>query len=759
MKRATHNGKHNGEAGATQEQEVAPRESFWRRRRFPHFRQLDKHDCGPTCLRMIAAHYGRTFTARDVRQRASIHRTGASFQGLTEAAESLGFRAFAARVPFERLLDVPLPCVIPWGQAHFVVLYRIRGSRYWIADPAHRRSSVPREAFLKAWARADREEGAKGLVLALEPTPDFHRGEATDETGSGWGFLFTYLRKYRAFLFQLLLGLGVGTLLSLVAPFLTQAIVDVGVQGENIGFVYTILLAQLMVFCGKTSVEFIRSWVLLHIGVRLNLTMLSDLLAKLMRLPMPFFESRILGDLLQRVQDQARIEQFLTSTTLNILFSLVNVLVYGIVLCFYSIPIFLLFVAGSAVSFSWVLIFMRRRRALDNARFSEVADEQSNMIELLTGMPEIKLNQAERRKRWQWEAIQARRFRTRAKGLAVGQMQQGGAATVNELKNILITFLSAKAVIDGDLSLGMMMALQQIVGQLNAPLLQFLDFAQTYQDARISLERLSELHEHPDEERSTGRLQARTLPHDKSIEIQNLSFRYQGADRESVLTDLSLRIPEGKVTAIVGPSGSGKTTLLKLLLMFHPPTRGEIRLGALRLSNVSPEVWRSRCGVVLQDGYLFTESVAQNIALGTEEIDSERLLHAARMANIHDTIEAMPLGYETKVGPDGSGLSQGQRQRILIARAIYKDPQYVFFDEATSALDANNERIIMQNLDRFFDGRTVLVIAHRLSTVRKADQILVLDEGRMVECGDHQSLTRSRGSYYRLIKNQLELGT
>ena len=717
-------------------------------------------DCGPTCLRMIARHYGKHWSLQDLRDRSGINREGVSFLGISEAAEKIGFRTLGVKLSFAQLTsDVPLPCIVHWQQEHFVVVYKISKWRFrkevtvHVADPAKGLLTYSEEEFYAGWVASNGE----GLALALEPTAAFLAEETATSAPAGWGRVWPNVFRYRSLLIQLLLGLLVGSVLQLIFPFLTQAVVDIGVNTRNLSFVYLLLAAQLVLFAGRTAVEFIRSWILLHIGARLNLSLLSEFLGKLMQLPLSFFDTKLYGDLVQRVHDRERIEHFLTAATLQILFSVFNLFVLGIVLALYHLPLFVVFLLGTALYTGWVSLFLASRRKLDGQRFEVSARHQSKLFELIGGMQEIKLSGSGLQKRWAWEALQIKLFRLNVRTLALNQYQQAGAFFLNEGKNIILTIMAAKAVIDGELTLGAMLAVQYIIGQLNSPVEQFIGFLQTYQDAKISLDRLEEIHNLPDEE-PPGQAELPVLPKSQSLSLRNVSFRYAGAGNEPVLKDISLHIPEGKVTAIVGTSGSGKTTLLKLLLRFYEPGSGEIRVGERRLDSVSQSWWRKQCGVVMQDGFIFSDTIARNITLGDEQSDLERLLHAVEVANILPFIESLPLSFNTRIGAEGNGLSQGQKQRILIARAVYKNPQFLFFDEATNALDAGNERAIMQQLDAFFKGRTVVVVAHRLSTVVNADQIVVLHRGEIVETGTHAELTRAKGHYYQLVKNQLELG-
>jgi ATP-binding cassette, subfamily B, bacterial len=725
---------------------------------FPFVKQLDAMDCGPTSLCMIAKYYGKTYTQQTLRERCYITREGVSMLGTSDAAESIGMRTMGVRISFDKLAEeAVLPCIAHWKQNHFIVVYKIKKDIVYVADPAHGLVKYTKQEFLSGWASTKKEGEDQGLCLLMEPTPDFYKAEDESLNKSSFKFLFSYLRPYKRFLLQLALGLLAGSGLQLVFPFLTQAIVDYGINNRDISFITLILVAQLALFLGRTSIEFIRSWILLHISTRINISLISDFLIKLMKLPIGFFDTKMIGDIMQRIGDHTRIENFLTTSTLNILFSLINMVIFGFVLAIYDMRIFTIFMVGSVLYFFWIYLFMKKRRELDFKRFAQLSDNQSNLIQIIMGMQEIKLNNCEKQKRWEWERIQAKLFRVNIKSLSLSQYQQIGSIFINQTKNIFISFFAAKAVIDGDMTLGMMLAVQYIIGQLSSPIEQLIGFMQTTQDAKISLERLGEIHKKQDEE-NVDEPKVTILPQDKSINITNLTFQYEGPHSESVLKDLNLVIPESKVTAIVGVSGSGKTTLIKLLLGFYGPTKGEIKVGDIDLRNISSRMWRQKIGVVMQDGYIFSDTIAKNIGISDEIIDKKRLLEATRIANVQEFVDSLPLGFNTKIGQEGHGLSQGQKQRILIARAAYSNPDYLFFDEATNALDANNERSIMENLEEFFKGRTVIVVAHRLSTVKHADQIVVLDKGKMTEKGTHRELTELKGAYFNLVKNQLELG-
>lgn len=726
--------------------------------KFPHYKQTDAKDCGPTCLKIIAKHYKKTISIQQLRNISETTREGSSLLGLSEASEKIGFRSLGVKLTIQTLNEASLPCILHWNKNHYAVLYSIRKGVFYISDPAHGLLKYSKEEFLTHWIGNNASEKTQeGIALLVEPTAKFYDLDFdTDKPTFGFKFLSKYVFKYNRFLWQLVIGLIAASLLQLIFPFLTQSVVDVGIKNQDVHFIYLILFAQLALFIGRTAIEVIRSWILLHLSTRINISLVSDFFIKLMNLPIAFFDTRMTGDILQRINDHKRIERILTTSSLSVLFSMVNLVVFSFVLAYYNLLLFGIFLAGSFLYFLWIIIFLKKRKDLDYKRFSQVSQEQSKVIELINGMQEIKLHNAEKQKRWSWEFLQARLFKISIEGLALEQYQSVGSNFINEVKNILITVLSAKLVIDGEITLGMMLAISYIVGQLNSPIAQLINFIREVQDAKISLDRLSEIHNKEDEEQQDAE-KISEIPLNSDIQLSKVSFRYIGSD-QMVLKDLDLLIPANKITAIVGVSGSGKTTLMKLLLKFYQPNKGGIKIGNYNLKNVSQKAWRNECGVVMQEGYIFNDTIANNIAVGVDFVDKQKLAHAVDVANISEFIESLPLSYNTKIGMEGVGISTGQKQRLLIARAVYKNPNYLFFDEATSALDANNEKVIMEKLNTFFEDKTVVVIAHRLSTVKHAHQIVVLDQGKIVEVGNHEVLVKQKGNYYNLVKNQLELG-
>ncbi|WET69765.1 peptidase domain-containing ABC transporter [Sphingobacterium sp.] len=725
-------------------------------KKFPHYKQMDQMDCGATCLRIIFKYFGKLVSIHKIRKLCQTTKNGVNLLGISEAAEKLGFRTYGVRLSLEQLKEVELPCILHWNQNHFVVLYKIKNGRYYVSDPSAGLMIYLEKEFSKNWF-STRELHA-GLSMLLSPGPNFYQiDEEEPEPNLEWGKIFTYFFKYKKLFFQLILGMALGTVLSLVAPFLTQSVVDIGINTKNISFINLILIAQLMIFVGSTAVAFIRSWIMLHISTRVNISILTDLLIKIMKLPMGFFDLKTHGDIMQRMSDQQRIESFLTGSTLNTLFSIVNMLIFGTLLVIYNKTIFLVFFVATVFYTLWIIAFMKYRRQLDEKRFKIASENQTYMVEMIQSIKDIKLNNAQKQKRWGWEGLQAKLFKFKVESLALSQYQSIGSMAINQAKGIIITFISAKSVIDGEITLGGMMAIQYIVGMVSNPVESLLGFMQSYQDAKISLERLNEIYG-AEEEENIQKDFLTQLPNSKTIEIKNLTFRYFGAGNDPIFTKLNLVFPEGKTTAIVGTSGSGKTTIIKLLLRYYNPEEGEILVGGKKLDQIDFGLWRDSCGSVLQENYVYADTIERNIAVNDEFADKELLDNAINVANMEEFISNEPFGLATKIGTAGKGISQGQQQRLMIARAVYKNPSYIFLDEATNSLDANNEKEIVQKLDQYFTNRTVIVVAHRLSTVRNADNIIVLEKGAVVEQGTHHELTVLRGSYYELVKNQLELG-
>jgi len=750
--------------------------------KFPLYKQLDSSDCGPSCLRMIAKYYGKAFSLNTLRIKSYLTISGVSMLGISDAAENIGFRSHGYRLSWEQLRDeVPLPCIVHWNQSHFVVVYAIKKHRssallHWgkgsgrcqkdrgrntfevfVADPACGLLRYSKSEFLKCWCSTEKRGVKEGAALLLEPSPDFYNQEDEKEDKLEFLYLLNYLRPYTKYILQIMLGMITASIISLVFPFLTQSLVDTGIGNSNMAFVVMVLIAQLILSLSQTANGLLRSWINLHITSRVSISLISDFLIKLMKLPIAFFDVKSIGDIMQRIGDHNRIRSFLTDSLITIIFAVVTLIMYTIIMATYNLGILCIFFIGSILYVTWVVLFLKRRRELDYKRFQQSSANQSNLVQLVSGMQEIKLNSCEKQKRWEWERIQIKLFKISIKSMILSQNQQLGAVLINQTKDIFISFLSARAVINGQMTLGMMMAVQYIIGQLNAPIQQFIGFTQAAQDARISLERLGEIHKKDDEEKPEDD-KIMEIPADKDIEIRNLFFQYEGPNSEKVLNNISLTIQAKKVTAIVGISGSGKTTLIKILLGFYTPIKGDLLLGGTNLNRYSQSEWRKKCGVVMQEGFIFSDTIAGNIGLIDELPDKDKIDRATETANIREFVESLPLGYNTKIGNDGHGLSTGQKQRMLIARAVYKEPDFIFFDEATNALDAKNEKTIMENLGSFFRGKTVVIVAHRLSTVKNADQIVVLEKGEIVEKGTHKELVEIKGAYFNLVKDQLELG-
>lgn len=733
-------------------------------RKFPLYRQHDSMQCGVTCLRMICAYWGKEYPAEYLDRLCGASREGVSLLGISETAAELGLKSVCARLTTGQLAEVELPAILHWNQNHFVVLYRIsrkRGGKtvYHVADPGKGLRQYDGPSFEAGWIETRSRGEDKGIAMLAQPTPAFFSKRVPGKTERrSFTFLLGYLKRYRYYFGQVFLGLAVGSLLQLLFPFLTQAIVDLGIDHEDLGLIWLILLGQLALVTSQTALDFIQRWILLHVSMRVNISLVSDFFIKLLRLPMGFFDTRLMGDLMQRMGDHKRVEQYLTNEALTVLFSLLTFLVFGGVLLVYDPLIFAVFVAGSLLYGLWIAFFLGKRKRIDYELFEKEAENNNKTYRFITTMQEIKLQDCEQRRRWEWEDVQAGLFRVQAKSLKLRQAQEAGGILITQVKNILVTVLAATAVINGQMTLGMMLAVQYIIGQLNRPVEQLMRFIYASQDVKISLDRINEIHGQMEEEDGSESLKAYPDGEPGDLSLRRADFSYDPHAPRKTIDGVSLTIPRGKVTAIVGTSGSGKTTLVKLLLGFYPLLSGEIRVGRTPLGQLNKKWWRRQCGVVMQDGVIFSESIARNIAVDDGPIDTARLARAVEIANIKEFIQSLPLRYDTVIGPDGIGLSQGQKQRVLIARAVYKDPDYIFLDEATNALDANNEQAIVRNLDTFYKGKTVVIVAHRLSTVRHADQIIVIERGKIIETGDHQSLIDRRGAYYRLVSNQLELG-
>ncbi len=732
--------------------------------RVPFIKQHDSMECGVACLTMILQWYGKHTSLSSVAEQCPPTTEGVSLSGLAQTARRYGMEAVAARATVDELAQSTLPAIIHWQQNHFTVLYRVssgRRRRFYVSDPAKGRVCYSEAEFEAGWLSTASQGMPKGIALFLAPGEGFDAANAGADGGErrSFGFLLSYLRTYRRYFMHIVAGLALGCLLQLILPFMTQAIVDVGIKNGNISLIWLILLGELMIVTGRTATDFIRRWLLLHISMRINISLVSDFFIKLLRLPMAFFDTRKTGDLLQRMADHGRVQQCLTGQVLGVLFTLLSFVIFGVVLLVYNRLIFAVFVLGSIVYGVWIATFLHRRKVLDYELFEQQARNQNYTYQFISSMQEIKLQDCERRRRWEWEDVQADLFGVQMKSMKLQQSQEAGSIFINEVKNIIITVLAATAVINGQMTLGSMLAVQYIIGQLNSPVEQLMAFIYSLQDVKISLERINEIHQGKDEEADRGQLSAFDAGARKSIAIENLSFRYDRFSPGLTIDNISLDIPAGRTTAIVGASGSGKTTLIKLLLGYYRPESGRISVAGRNLDDYSLRWWRRQCGTVMQDGVIFSESIARNIAVDDGDIDCARLESAARLACIHDYIESLPLRYNTRIGHDGMGLSQGQKQRILIARAVYRNPDFIFLDEATNALDAGNERAIVENLDEFYRGRTVVVVAHRLSTVRNASRIVVLDGGRIAEQGTHYELIARRGVYFNLVKNQLELGS
>ena len=722
--------------------------------------QTDSMDCGAACLCMIARHYGKKYSMRFFRENAHISREGISMLGLSMAAEKVGFRTLSAKITVEQLAEqIALPCILHWDGRHYVVCHRVSGKGsdrvFHICDPAIGKIRVRGDELRSHWLSGHLGEEEVGLAMQLEPAPDF-REKQPEDPADGFGLLFfsRYILPHKWQLAGLLFGALVVMTMGYFLPFISQSVVDIGILGRNMDFIVLMMAMQLMISFSQTTVMFMQGWVSLHVNTVINVRLISDYLGKLARMPLPFFEVRTLGDILQRIGDHDRIKSFLMNDLTDIVFATVTFVTFSVVLGIYNWRILAIFLLGNTAYALWVVSFMHYRRELDNRVFQQSATLQNNMVQFIRGMQEIKLNNLEERKCREWESLQAGLYRLGRRGLMIGQVQQAGLLVFSTTTGIAISYMTARRVVDGEMTLGMMTSLSFILGQVSGPIGSFIGFIQRYQDARISLERLGDIHARKEGgmDEGTGR---NGMPTGKDIRFRNVSFSYNGMDRDMVLKDISFTIPQGHVTAIVGRSGCGKTTLMKLMQGFYQPVHGTVEVGGTPLPDISLREWRTHLGAVMQDGYIFSDSIAGNVAVD-EDADMARVEDALEAVNMKGFVHSLPNGTDTKIGEDGLQLSQGQRQRILLARVIYKRPEYIFLDEATNSLDTKNENDIMAYIKKNLKGHTVIIVAHRLSTIRDADSIVVLENGRVAEQGVHSQLLCNKGIYYQLVQAQLD---
>jgi ATP-binding cassette subfamily B protein len=742
--------------------------------RYPFYFQLDSFDCGPTCLKMVAEYYGKQYSLDYLRENCFITREGASLLGVSQAATDLGLETVVGKVCIDDLnADFQLPAILHWNQEHFVVLYKVRRKTSWlgplqntdlefvVGDPAHGIITIGKEAFVKHWQP---DKAGFGIGLFLLPGEAFYQKPEKKTDDKAAGFLFRYLSPFRKQIALLGCYLVLITAIGISFPYLTKNLVDKGIGRKNYSLILLFTVSQLILFLSSTILDIFRGWLVLKINTKISIRIVSDFLAKLLQLPIRFFDSKSVGDIAQRINDHHRIEAFLTGDAINSVFSVIQILTFSFILLSYNTGIWAIFASLSILGILWIFLFQKKRKHLDYVRFGQNKLMQEKLYEMVVGMQDIKLNGSEDAKRVEWEQLQQKVFELNKRSLQLEQFRQTGFSFFNYVKNIVISFLAAVAIIDNKLSLGEMLSISFIIGQTNGPLSQLIEFFRSVQDARLSLDRLQEVQQKENEEKPAAagqpvrKITERDSGMGKDILLQNVSFQYHGPLSKHVLKDINLRIPRGKVTAIVGASGSGKTTLMKLLLGFYHPTQGRILIGNEGLDELSPKWWRTKCGTVMQDGYIFYDSILRNICLSLDEIDEQRLNAATAISHVDEFVNQLPMRYNTRIGSSGIGLSGGQKQRILIARAIYRNPRYLFFDEATSSLDTHNEKGIMENLQTYFKGRTVVIIAHRLSTVKNADKIVVLEKGEIIEEGTHFMLASQKKKYFELVKEQLELG-
>ena len=721
--------------------------------RFPVEYQMDSQDCGPACLKIIANHFGKFYSLQSLRDRCGITKEGVSLLDLSTGAESIGLRTLAIKCTIDDVVNsVPFPAIIFWKDSHFVVVYHANKKYIWVSDPAKGRIKYTHEEFKKGWY----QKGAKqGVLLAIEPTAEFKDSKAEREQRKNtFSSILKYFTPYQRNFTLIFVIMLLVTALQGMLPFISKAVIDVGIKTSDVNFINMVLIGNISILLSVMIFNVIRDWILMHITARVNIALISDYLIKLMKLPVTFFENKLLGDILQRAQDHERIRSFIMNNSLSLIFSILTFVVFSIILLIYNAIIFYIFISGSILYAGWVLLFLNIRKKMDWEYFELLSKNQSYWVETVSSIQDIKIYNYEKHRRWKWEEIQARLYHVNKRVLAITNAQNLGAQFIESIKNMGIVFFCATAVIKGEITFGVMISTQFIIGMLNGPLVQFINFIVSAQYAKISFLRINEIKQLEDEEELLSVGSTTILPENKSLILDNVNFQYT-ANSPLVLHNIYLHIPENKVTAIVGGSGCGKSTLLKLLVRLYKPSYGDIKMDKMNVNAINLRQWRSMCGVVMQDGKIFSDTILNNIVLDDEHIDYEQLRKVCRIAQIEDEINAMPKGFETNIGENGRGLSGGQKQRLLIARALYRNPQYLFLDEATNALDTINEKKIVEALNNAFLQRTVIVVAHRLSTIRNADQIVVLDKGYIVEVGNHDSLMERKGHYFQMIASQM----
>ncbi|MEE1298103.1 MAG: peptidase domain-containing ABC transporter [Muribaculaceae bacterium] len=717
------------------------------------FRQLEHSDCGITCIRIIAYFYGVDIPLKFLRSICDISRVGISIRDILSATKKIGFEANAVKVSAEDILKMPLPAILYWENKHYIVLYKIKNNKFYIADPGRGKLILDNEEFLNSWLYGN----SMGLAIVLAPKEEFYNIDFGIKDSSESG-LFKLAKKsiskhLKRFIAVIVLSIVV-MLADMITPLIFQSTIDEGIEGKDINLVWVLCLSQFLIFIGYSLSDNVINIILTKTGLKVSIDMMNEYLSKLISFPISFFDRKVNSDFIQKIEDQNRIKNFLIDFPSSAFLTGINIVVFSAMLIYYNYIIFLILLAATFLGFLWTKTFLQKRENIDYSYFYYSSNNRNNIYELINGMQEIKINNAHNIRIAKWKETQLKINELSFKTVLLKMLVNGGNSVLSRIKDIIITGACATLVIKGNMSVGEMMTISYITGRLSSPFSYILNSLNTMQDATMSYERIDEIINKPLDNKSKYK------EHDniQSIIFSNVSFKYPGSYSPYVLKDINITIPQGKVTAIVGCSGSGKSTLLKLMLGFYIPQKGDIYAGKYNMSDIDTDNWISRCGVVMQNGFIFSGTILENIALSDSKPDINRVKYVTNLACINEFIDTLPMGYHTKIGVTGVELSGGQKQRILIARAVYKNPSFIFLDEATNALDAKNERVIVENLNEFYKGRTVVIVAHRLSTVKNADNIIVLEGGRVAETGNHESLIAQRGAYFNLVRNQLELG-